>query len=317
MTRYAIALGSNVGRRLEHLLAAVESLSSPGRIDRVSGLYETAPVGGPAQDPYLNAVVTVDTDLFPEALLDRLQEIEDGRGRKRATRWGPRTLDLDIVASDGPVVNDSELMVPHPRASERRFVLEPLADVWPEALVAEGLTAFEALAQVGDQAVELLSRRWAGPRPQQPGRYVVGVQLLWFLAIAVAMSLDGSFPGADSSGWRIVGGLLAVVGGLLAFLSARELGSAMSLVPEPRPDVKLVETGPFAHARHPIYGGVTLFVLGTAVVAASLSGVLLSVGLGVLFWVKSEYEERQLRIAYPGYAAYRERVTRRLIPFLF
>lgn len=316
MTRYAIALGSNVGQRLQHLRAAVESLSSLGSIDRVSGLYETAPVGGPAQDPYLNAVVTVDTDLSPELLLDRLQEVENRRGRERVTRWGPRTLDLDLIASSGPVVTDPELTVPHPRTSERRFVLEPLAEVWPEALIADSLTAFEALAQVGDQTVDLLSRRWAGPGPPRTGKYLVGVQFLWFLAIGVAWLLDGSLPGADFSGLRMIGGLLAVVGGLLAFLSVRRLGSALTSIPEPLPDAKLVETGPFAYARHPIYGGVILFMLGTSLVAASLSGALLSVGLGVFFWVKSEYEERQLRIAYPGYSGYRERVTRRFIPFL-
>ena len=161
MTRYAIALGSNVGRRLQHLQAAVKSLSSLGRIAGVSSLYETAPVGGPAQGPYLNAVVRVDTDLSPEALLDQLHEIEDRRGREGVTRWGPRTLDLDIVASDGPIVTDPELTVPHPRALERRFVLEPLVEVWPEVLVAAGLTASAALAKVGDQTVRLMARRWA------------------------------------------------------------------------------------------------------------------------------------------------------------
>ena len=317
MTRYAIALGSNVGRRLQHLRAALESLSAPGRIDRVSGLYETASVGGPAQDPYLNAVVTIDTDLSPQALLDRLQEIENRRGRERVAKWGPRTLDLDIVASDGPVVTHPELTVPHARASERRFVLEPLAEVWPHVLVADALTAFEALAQVGDQTVSLVARRWARPGPPRARKYWVGAQFVWFLAIALGVVSDGSPPGVDFSGSRMIGALLLGLGGVLAFLSVRKMGSSWSAFPEPLPDAKLVETGPYALARHPIYGGVVLVLLGTALVVDSVLGVLLSVGLGVFFWMKASYEERQLRIAYPGYSAYRERVTRRLIPFLF
>ena len=315
MTRYAIALGSNVGRRLQHLKAAVESISSLGRIDGVSGLYETEPIGGPAQAPYLNAVVGVETELIPEALLDRLRQIENRRGRERMIRWGPRTLDLDIIGSDGPAVTDPELVIPHPRASERRFVLEPLSDLWPDVLVNGGLTASEALAQVGDQDVDLLARNWAGSSPQRTGRYLVGAQFIWFLAIAVVMVLDGSLP--DFDGLRLVGGLVAAAGGLLLLLSVRKLGPAVSPLPEPLPDAELVETGPYAHARHPIYGGVVLVLSGASLGLGSGLAALLTAGLAVFFWFKSEYEERQLRIAYSGYSAYRERVTRRFIPFLF
>ncbi len=316
MTRYAIALGSNVGERLEHLRAAVVSLSSLGRIYRISGLFETAPVGGPPQNPFLNAVITLDSDLQPQVLLERLQDVEKDRGRERVTRWGPRTLDLDIVSSDGAVMTDPELTVPHPRASERRFVLEPLVEVWPQALVANELAASDALEQVADQTVDLLARRWADPSAPRAGKYWVGVQFAWFVAIALALASGGSLPGDDLGAPRVIGGLLMVVGGLLALLSVRKLGTSLTVVPEPLPHAELVENGPFALARHPIYGGVFLFVLGTALVVDSLLGVLLSLGLGVFFWMKSEYEERQLRITYPGYLAYRQRVIRRFIPFI-
>ena len=316
MTRYAIALGSNVGERLEHLRAAAGSLSSLGRTHRISSLFETAPVGGPPQDPFLNAVITLDSDLQPRLLLERLQKVENDRGRERLTKWGPRTLDLDLVASDGVVITDPELTVPHPRASERRFVLEPLAEVWPQALVANELAASDALEQVVDQSVDLLARRWADPRARRAGKYWVGAQFVWFVAIAFALAFDGSLAGDGLDAPRVAGGLLVVVGGLLTLLSLRKLGSSLRVLPEPRAHAGLVESGPFALVRHPIYGGVLLFILGTALLVHSLLGVLLSLVFGVFFWMKSEYEERQLRIKYPGYLAYRQRVTRRFIPFV-
>jgi 2-amino-4-hydroxy-6-hydroxymethyldihydropteridine diphosphokinase len=164
MTRYAIALGSNQGDRTAHLRQAVDELEDLGAIERISALYETAPVGGPDQGPYLNAVALLDTDLTPEALLAALQGIEARHDRVRAERWGPRTLDLDIVAWEGPPIVTPDLVVPHPRAVERLFVLQPLCDVWPGALVAEGVTAAEARPAVADQEVELLASRWADER---------------------------------------------------------------------------------------------------------------------------------------------------------
>jgi 2-amino-4-hydroxy-6-hydroxymethyldihydropteridine diphosphokinase len=124
-----LALGSNEGDRRNHLRRAVASL--PG-VRRVSGVYETAPVGGPAQGPYLNCVVEVDTDLGPHDLLAECQRVERDAGRVRTVRWGPRTLDVDILLFDDLTVDDAELTVPHPRMAERRFVLEPLADLAPE-----------------------------------------------------------------------------------------------------------------------------------------------------------------------------------------
>lgn len=111
--------------------------------------------------------------------------------------------------------------------------------------------------------------------------------------------------------------LLAVVGGGLAFVASRRLGPALTAAPEPVPDAELVETGPYAWARHPIYGGVILFSLGTALILDSLAGVGLALGLVPFFYLKSAYEERRLRMAYAGYIGYQRRVSRRLIPFVF
>ena len=160
MTRFAIALGSNEGARLDHLRRAMAELETLGSIEAVSGVYETDPVGGPAQDPYLNAIAVLDTMSKPKDLLESLHQIEAAHGREREVRWGPRTLDLDIVTSDGSPIRTSDLEIPHPRAAERLFVLEPLCDVWPEAVVGAGLTAASARALVSDQGVALLSATW-------------------------------------------------------------------------------------------------------------------------------------------------------------
>ncbi len=160
MTRFAIALGSNQGARANHMRQAVAGMRALGTIEAISGLYETEPVGGPAQDPFLNAVVILDTDLAAAKLLDSLQQIETAHDRVRTVRWGPRTLDLDIVAVDDQVIDTPDLKVPHPRAAQRLFVLQPLCDVWPAAMVGDGLTAAAALATVSGQAVELVAADW-------------------------------------------------------------------------------------------------------------------------------------------------------------
>ncbi len=223
MTRYAVALGSNLGDRLAHLRAAVDEISGISKVERVSSLYETAPVGGPEQDPYLNAVVVLDSPMEPTDLLQTLQAIEAGQNRERTVRWGPRTLDLDIVAMDPGTVDTETLTIPHPRAAERRFVLEPLCDVWPEAVVGNGLTAAQARGAVTDQAVDLLASKWASAEPG-PGRYWVIAQLVLFVVFAIALVMDGSLPGTSADplnivgggpdGWRIVGAVFLVGGGV-------------------------------------------------------------------------------------------------------
>lgn len=139
MPRVAIALGSNAGDRHAHIRAAFEAMGSlPGtRECRRSSIHETAPVGPVVQGPFLNAVAILDTTLPPRDLLSHLHAIERSRGRDRAReqRWGPRTLDLDILLYAGQVVNEPGLIIPHPRLHERAFVLDPLAEVWPDAII--------------------------------------------------------------------------------------------------------------------------------------------------------------------------------------
>jgi 2-amino-4-hydroxy-6-hydroxymethyldihydropteridine diphosphokinase len=160
MTRFAVALGSNLGDRIDHMRRAVEELGDLGTIEAVSDLYETEPVGGPQQGPFLNAVVLLDTDLPAERLLESLQRIETAHDRVRTVRWGPRTLDLDIVTSDGEPISGPDLEIPHPRAAERLFVLQPLCDVWPDAMLGGGLPASQARDLLEDRDVLLVGRDW-------------------------------------------------------------------------------------------------------------------------------------------------------------
>jgi len=129
-----IGLGSNEGDRRAVLALALEELGRrPGiAVVRQSRLIETAPVGGPrGQGLFLNAAALLETTLSPEALLAVLQQVEDSLGRRRATRWGPRTIDLDLLLFDQHVISTPSLTVPHPRMAWRRFVLEPAAEVAP------------------------------------------------------------------------------------------------------------------------------------------------------------------------------------------
>ncbi|MFJ7055240.1 2-amino-4-hydroxy-6-hydroxymethyldihydropteridine diphosphokinase [Streptomyces albidoflavus] len=132
-----ISLGSNLGNRLETLQGAVDALEdTPGlRVKAVSPVYETAPWGvDPGSQPsYFNAVAVIRTTLPPGSLLERAQAVEEAFHRVRDERWGPRTLDVDIVAYAGVVSADPELTLPHPHAHERAFVLAPWHDVDPEA----------------------------------------------------------------------------------------------------------------------------------------------------------------------------------------
>ncbi len=130
MTRAFLSLGSNLGDSRKFLQEAVQSLGRS--VAAVSPVYETDPVGGPEQEPFFNIVVELDTDLPPRELLAVCHRLESGANRVRQERWGPRTLDVDIVWIDGTTVDDPDLQVPHPRMSQRRFVLAPLADLAPE-----------------------------------------------------------------------------------------------------------------------------------------------------------------------------------------
>jgi 2-amino-4-hydroxy-6-hydroxymethyldihydropteridine diphosphokinase len=138
MARAFLGLGSNLGDRVAHLRDAVEALPD---VVAVSPVYETDPVGGPEQGPYLNLVVQLDTERSPAELLEVCREREAAAARERAVRWGPRTLDVDVLWVDGATVDDPDLVVPHPRLWERRFVVAPLADLAPDLATPERVAA--------------------------------------------------------------------------------------------------------------------------------------------------------------------------------
>ena len=136
--RVVLSVGSNLGDRLGTLQGCVQAIDGLPETDvlAISPVYETAPVGGPAQPDYLNAVLIVATGLPPQDLLAATQRIESDFGRVRAEgseRFGPRTLDIDIISYDEQISDDPVLTLPHPRARERAFVLAPWHDIDPAA----------------------------------------------------------------------------------------------------------------------------------------------------------------------------------------
>lgn len=135
MTRAFLGLGSNLGDRMAYLQAAVAAIDD---CVAVSGVYETDPVGGPDQGRYLNIVAELDTSRSARSLLELCQWLEASAERVRDVRWGPRTLDVDVLWVDGETVDEFDLVVPHPRMFERAFVMVPLGELAPD--VAEGWT---------------------------------------------------------------------------------------------------------------------------------------------------------------------------------
>jgi 2-amino-4-hydroxy-6-hydroxymethyldihydropteridine diphosphokinase len=158
--RVALALGANLGDRAATLTSAVAELAAEDgvRLVVVSPVYETDPVGGPAeQPPYLNAVLVADSSLTPDELLALAHRVEDTHGRVRTERWGARTLDVDLLAVDAVVSTAPELTLPHPRAHERAFVLVPWAEVDPDFDVP-------GLGRVADLLAALPATELAGVR---------------------------------------------------------------------------------------------------------------------------------------------------------
>ena len=153
-----IALGSNLGDRAENLRLARERIAAPDlRVLRASSVYETKPRDVENQPWFLNQVIECEADLFPRQLLGRLQTIERAMWRKRTIAKGPREIDLDILLFGDAVVKAPELEIPHPRLVERRFVLEPLAELVPEKKhPGTRRTIREMLAVVANQAVKKL-----------------------------------------------------------------------------------------------------------------------------------------------------------------
>lgn len=165
MNRAYLALGSNLGDRFTLLVQAVRELESESvRVTQLSSIYETEPQGKVDQPHFLNAVAEIQTALEPAALLAYTQSVEAHLGRVRIERWGPRTVDIDLILFEGVTSSDPVLTLPHPRAAERAFVLIPLLEINPT------LPYRSALAALADQGV----RRFMAADPF--ARAVRGVQ---------------------------------------------------------------------------------------------------------------------------------------------
>lgn len=143
-----LGLGANLGDRADNLRRAVALLAAtPGiRLRRLSSVYETEPVGYRDQPRFLNQVAEVETDLAPQALLACARAVEAALGRTRGVRWGPRTMDVDILLYDEVSLAEPDLVLPHPRLTERAFVLVPLAEIAPALVLPGGRTAAELAA---------------------------------------------------------------------------------------------------------------------------------------------------------------------------
>lgn len=308
----AIGLGSNLGDRISHLrMAMAQLVDRLGASVAVSSLYRSDPVGGPEQPDYLNAVAVIDTDGTLDQVLAACLEIEQLAGRVRTEPWGPRTLDLDVLAAAAFPVSTDLLTVPHPRARERRFVLEPLTEVWPEAAVGSG-SARAALEQIQDQKVDRLA---------EPG-WVEGLSKGgWWVAAQVALLvwvIGGAVQLEPSPNWaaRWLGALVIGIGLFFGLWAGRSLGKSLTPYPEPTVGATLVSQGPYRLVRHPIYGGIIIALVGLAIFQASAMTLVGAVEMGALFWLKSSFEERRLLIAHARYRQYQEAVSKRFVPFL-
>lgn len=132
MSEVIISLGSNVGDKEKNLSNAIAEIGLISTVTKKSRIYKTAPWGKLDQDDFLNMVISIKSDLEVHDLLHKLLIIEQKLGRLRKEKWGPRTIDLDIIFYDDLIINDNELKVPHPYYMERLFVLEPLMDICPD-----------------------------------------------------------------------------------------------------------------------------------------------------------------------------------------
>jgi 2-amino-4-hydroxy-6-hydroxymethyldihydropteridine diphosphokinase len=155
-----VSLGANLGDRMARLRGGLDVIAQHVAVRAVSPVYETAPVGGVEQPAYLNAVALLDSD-DAEAVFGAAQAAERSQGRLRSLRWGPRTLDVDVIVVDSLVTDDPRLTLPHPRAHERAFVLEPWLAVDPDAEVPGRGSVRSLLAALGPQGVA----RYADPLP--------------------------------------------------------------------------------------------------------------------------------------------------------
>lgn len=146
-----LGLGSNVGDRKKNIFQAIKTLQSSASIISVSSLYEGTALEIGDQPDFLNAVISIESDLEPQALLALCKEIEKTIGRVERFRYGPREIDIDILLYSDMTVSSEELIIPHPKMLLRRFVLEPLLEIDPELKLPDGLGISSFLTEVGDQ----------------------------------------------------------------------------------------------------------------------------------------------------------------------
>ena len=157
-----VALGSNLGNRQANLAMALRMFEPLARVEAVSALYESPPQPPAPPPPYLNAACRIVTGLTPDALLRHLKRIEHLIGRRAGERWAPRPIDLDIALYDGQVLDEEDLTLPHPRLTERAFVLRPLLDLDPDLKhPATGERLEDVLSRVGrDGLLEVAGAGW-------------------------------------------------------------------------------------------------------------------------------------------------------------
>lgn len=161
-----LGLGSNIEDRLDHLQAGVAGLHGQRgmRVDAVSGVYQTSPVGGPPQDDHLNMAVRIATVRSPLGVLRACHRVERAAGRIRTVRWGPRTLDVDVLLYDDLAIATRRLAVPHPRLVERPFALVPLIEVAPGAHLPDGRSLVQVLASLAPvEGVTMVGRQVRQP----------------------------------------------------------------------------------------------------------------------------------------------------------
>jgi len=170
VAKYAyIGLGSNLGDRLANLKYSLDLLfMTPGlQLEDCSCIYETSPVGGPEQGPFLNACISIKTTLLPVELLKTMLAVEEKMKRVRAERWGPRIIDLDLLHYEGATVNTPLLQIPHPRLKERDFVLVPLADIDPKLIIPGSKQSVEQIVAGRKEITGIISycsREWCRSR---------------------------------------------------------------------------------------------------------------------------------------------------------
>jgi protein-S-isoprenylcysteine O-methyltransferase Ste14 len=258
-------------------------------------------------------VVVIDTVLRPESLLAALLGVESELGRTRGERFGPRIIDLDLIVYGTDRVELPGLHLPHPRAHERRFVLEPLTEVWPDADLGIG-TPEKLLSLVGGQQVYRLATEWRGDTLAFVGNgkawVIVQFVLLgaWAVVLVATTGPISLWPPAFPIG-------LAGVG--LVISGAATLKGNLTPFPRPVAGATLAVRGPYRLVRHPIYGGLVLTLAGVGLAVRSFPAALFGLGLSAFFAAKSTTEERYLRLVLPEYPEYQQRVKKRLIPWVF